>query len=114
MAEAVRRLVDRYGLSGFSGFDFLLSATGKATLLEVNPRVTPTAHLLVEGGDDGLVLTLFPPAPVSTDRSGAPLVGTLDVPAEAPWLAHRGEATAARDRHPLRRWGKELVATARR
>ncbi len=115
MADAARRLVARYRLSGFSGFDFLLSATGEATLLEVNPRVTPTAHLLVEDGDDdGRILTLFPPAPVSTDRSGAPLVGTLDVPVQAPWLARRGEATAARDRRTLRRWWKELVATVRR
>ncbi len=115
MADAARRLVARYGLSGFCGFDFLLEATGDATLLEVNPRVTPTAYLLVEAGhDDDRVITLFPPAPVSTDSSGDPLLGTIDVPARAPWLARRGEAIAARERRPLRRWWRGLIASARR
>ena len=49
MEETVRRLVNRYRLSGFCGFDFILTETGEAKLLEVNPRVTPTAHLLVDG-----------------------------------------------------------------
>src|SRR5213075_980492 len=48
MAEAARRLVGRYGLSGFCGFDFMITDAGDAQLLELNPRVTPTSHLLVE------------------------------------------------------------------
>ena len=53
------RLVDRYRLSGFCGFDFILTETGEPKLLEVNPRVTPTAHLLVDGClDSGRVVTL--------------------------------------------------------
>jgi thioesterase domain-containing protein len=59
MGETVRRLVDRYRLSGFCGFDFILTETGEAKLLEVNPRVTPTAHLLIDGClDTGRVVTL--------------------------------------------------------
>ena len=55
----MRRLVDRYRLSGFCGFDFILTEMGEAKLLEVNPRVTPTAHLLVDGClDSGRVVTL--------------------------------------------------------
>lgn len=59
MQETVRRLVDRYRLSGFCGFDFILTESGDAKLLEVNPRVTPTAHLLVDGRcDSGRIVTL--------------------------------------------------------
>src|SRR5262249_57797403 len=49
MAEAARRLVGRFGLSGFAGFDFILTESGEALLLELNPRATPTCYLLVEG-----------------------------------------------------------------
>lgn len=38
-------LVKRLKLSGFVGFDFVLDAAGKAWLIEMNPRVTPTTHL---------------------------------------------------------------------
>jgi thioesterase domain-containing protein len=59
MEETVRRLVNRYRLSGFCGFDFILTDLGEAKLLEVNPRVTPTAHLLVDGClDSGRIVTL--------------------------------------------------------
>ena len=72
MEETVRRLVDRYRLSGFCGFDFILTDMGEVRLLEVNPRVTPTAHLLVDGRcDSGRVVTLCPPAAVQIDESSA-------------------------------------------
>jgi thioesterase domain-containing protein len=72
MEETVRRLVDRYRLSGFCGFDFILTETGDARLLEVNPRVTPTAHLLVDGRcDNGRVVTLCPSEAVPIDGSAA-------------------------------------------
>ena len=59
MEETVGWLVDRYRLSGFCGFDFILTETGEPKLLEVNPRVIPTAHLLVDGClDSGRVFTL--------------------------------------------------------
>ena len=72
MEETVKRLVDRYRLSGFCGFDFILTEMGDARLLEVNPRVTPTAHLLVDGRcDSGRVVTLCPSAAAPMDGSAA-------------------------------------------
>jgi hypothetical protein len=110
MVESVRRLVERYGLSGFCGFDFVLTPTGEAKLLEVNPRVTPTAYLLVErADDDGRSITLFPPAPAPITGAGSPLLGAVDVPLYAPRLVARGEAAAARARRPLRRWWKRTT-----
>jgi predicted ATP-grasp superfamily ATP-dependent carboligase len=38
-------LAARLGLSGFCGYDFVIDPNGRAFLLEVNPRVTPTCHL---------------------------------------------------------------------
>jgi biotin carboxylase len=71
MEETVERLVDRYRLSGFCGFDFILTGMGEARLLEVNPRVTPTAHLLVDGRcDSGRVVTLCPSGAVPIEESG--------------------------------------------
>lgn len=47
--DAARRLVAALGLSGFIGFDFMLDpASGQAWLLEMNPRATPGAQLLLE------------------------------------------------------------------
>jgi thioesterase domain-containing protein len=74
MEETVRRLVDRYRLSGFCGFDFILTESGEAKLLEVNPRVTPTAHLLVEGRRDrGRIVTLCASKTGSAASSTTPL-----------------------------------------
>lgn len=50
MAHTVETLVGKLGLSGFCGFDFLLSGSGRAFLLELNPRATPVAHLPVADG----------------------------------------------------------------
>lgn len=53
MAEAAARLVRRLGLSGFCGFDFILEeGTGRAVLLELNPRATPSCHLAAGSGAD--------------------------------------------------------------
>lgn len=53
MSEAVRRLVQRLGLSGLWGVDFMLEASsGTAHLIEMNPRATPISHLLPRSGDD--------------------------------------------------------------
>ncbi len=53
MDEAVRRLVQRLGLSGLWGMDFVIeSATGAAFLIEVNPRATPITHLALGPGHD--------------------------------------------------------------
>ena len=61
MAETARQLIRRFGLSGFCGFDFIVTDSGDAQLLELNPRVTPTCHLLVEGVYlDNRIVALFP------------------------------------------------------
>jgi ATP-grasp domain len=44
-------LIERLGLSGFVGFDFMLDEDRNAFLLELNPRVTPIAHLPTSTGD---------------------------------------------------------------
>jgi hypothetical protein len=46
MSAAVEKIVRRLGLSGFAGFDFVIEdRTGKAFLIEINPRATQTCHL---------------------------------------------------------------------
>jgi hypothetical protein len=51
MSMAVKKMVERLKLSGLCGFDFIIPADGgDAQLLELNPRVTPTAHLVTADG----------------------------------------------------------------
>ncbi|MGH9685731.1 MAG: ATP-grasp domain-containing protein [Candidatus Acidiferrales bacterium] len=53
MSEAVYSMVERLGLSGMHGFDFMLEAdTGRAYLIEINPRVTQVGHLALGSGRD--------------------------------------------------------------
>jgi thioesterase domain-containing protein len=53
MSEAATVLVRRLGLSGLCGFDFILDdETGEAQLIEINPRATPTAHLIGARGEN--------------------------------------------------------------
>jgi glutathione synthase/RimK-type ligase-like ATP-grasp enzyme len=47
-------LVNELKLSGFIGFDFVLDRSDQAYLIEMNPRVTPTAYL---GGPQGVNLS---------------------------------------------------------
>jgi glutathione synthase/RimK-type ligase-like ATP-grasp enzyme len=47
MAEAV---VSHLGLSGFCGFDFMLTPSDEAYMLELNPRATPICHLGIADG----------------------------------------------------------------
>jgi thioesterase domain-containing protein len=91
MAEAARRLVGRFGLTGFCGFDFILTDTGEAALVEMNPRITPTSYLLVEGNyRRSRTIALFPP-----DLGlGSAVPAVLDVPVRAPALVQRGERMA--------------------
>jgi thioesterase domain-containing protein len=69
MALTVERLVDRLKLSGLCGFDFVLSAEdGTAQFVELNPRATPTCHLISADGKDllgALRNALLGSAPVS-------------------------------------------------
>jgi glutathione synthase/RimK-type ligase-like ATP-grasp enzyme len=53
MMEATGRLVERLGLSGFVGFDFMIHArSGQAYLLEMNGRPTPICHIAADGPTD--------------------------------------------------------------
>jgi hypothetical protein len=48
METAARRLVRRLGMSGFCGVDFVLEeGTGKAWMIELNPRATQLGHLAI-------------------------------------------------------------------
>ncbi len=101
MAEAARRLVERFGLSGFCGLDFMLTADDAAYLVEMNPRVTPTCHLLVEGTRyEGRALSLFPPE-VPAD--------VVDTPVRAHALVQLGEQMSARRGRALTRMGRRLT-----
>ena len=49
MAEATGHVVRCLGLSGFVGFDFILERTsGRAFLIEMNPRPTPICHFSLD------------------------------------------------------------------
>ena len=57
MATAAETIVKHLNLSGFVGFDFILDPVGRAWLLEMNPRLTPTSHLCE--GEHNLAAALF-------------------------------------------------------
>jgi hypothetical protein len=102
MAESARLLVSRFRLSGFCGFDFIVTDTAAAWLLELNPRVTPTAYLLVEGDRPaGRTITLFPAAASPFSDPHAGVAGVLDVPVRAPALVQHGDGMTARHHHPV-------------
>jgi hypothetical protein len=53
MLEAARQVASRLKLSGFFGFDFVEETdTGKAYLIEMNPRIAPPCHLRLGNGRD--------------------------------------------------------------
>jgi thioesterase domain-containing protein len=53
MRAAATAMVRRLGMSGLVGLDFVLeNGTGRAHLIEVNPRATPTSHLVSAEGID--------------------------------------------------------------
>lgn len=53
VANAVAKMVRRLNLSGVHGFDFMLEEqTGKAFLIEMNPRATQVGHLALGPGRD--------------------------------------------------------------
>ncbi len=97
MADAARHLVARYGLSGFCGFDFILTGDGEAHLLEMNPRVTPTCYLLVEGDyERNRLIALFPNELARDPDCAVAIRGALDVPVRAPLLVDHGAKSAQR------------------
>ncbi|MEV6965168.1 thioesterase domain-containing protein [Hamadaea sp. NPDC051192] len=101
LASAARVLVERFGLTGFCGFDFMITESGEAYLLEVNARVTPTCHLLVEGAAPaGRTLALFP--------ASAPDAEFVDVPCRVPALVQRGQTLVARKQRRSARLARRL------
>jgi hypothetical protein len=45
MQESAAAIIAALGYSGFASFDFMLDGSGRAHLIELNPRPTPIAHL---------------------------------------------------------------------
>jgi carbamoylphosphate synthase large subunit len=106
MAATAEAFVGRLGLSGFHGFDFMVTPDGGALMLEMNPRATPTCHLArsdelglaaallgAMGGDapevrlpaPGDTVALFP-VEWKRDRNSHYLQGWHDVPWDDPPL----------------------------
>jgi hypothetical protein len=53
MEQAAARMVERLGLSGLYGFDFMIEdETNAAYLIEMNPRATQSCHLTLGPGRD--------------------------------------------------------------
>ncbi len=50
MTYAAKSVVSALGLSGLCGLDFILDDDGRAHLIELNPRATPTSHLVAADG----------------------------------------------------------------
>ncbi len=133
MLATARAMVRRLGLTGLCGFDFVLEGdTERAYLVEVNPRATPTAHLVTADGVDLLASLRValgrpgPPARTCTYPNGlvalfpeemrrdpvSPFLTTAyhDVPTQSPELVAARDATqpvASLTRHT----GKSPVAT---
>jgi hypothetical protein len=73
MSEAVKKIVRRLDLSGFVGFDFVIeNHSGKAFLIEINPRVTQTCHLQL-GSERNLCAALC----ASVSASPVPRTGSV-------------------------------------
>ena len=109
MAEAARRIVRHFGLSGFCGLDFVIDADGTAWLIELNARITPTCHLLFDAPRPiGQVLALFP-----FEHGASAYADCVDVPVRAPLLAERGRRLLARQRHPVLRRMREWTRRRR-
>jgi thioesterase domain-containing protein len=114
LADNARRLATRLGLHGFCGFDFIINDCGDARLLELNPRITPTAHLLIENCyRPGQIIVLFPPGlagAIRVDAAEPPAAGAwaLDVPVRAPLLVECGERSVLRQNRPVTRMARRL------
>ena len=109
MTDTAIQLIRRFRLSGFYGFDFAVADCGNAQLLEFNPRVTPTCHLLVEGDcRPGRVVALFPFDQVRDLDPGVEVLDILDIPVRAPLLVERGRKLSARRDRPVPRAMRHL------
>jgi hypothetical protein len=76
MSTAAEKIARRLGLSGIHGLDFMLEIhTGKAHLIEINPRATQVGHLALGSGRDlpaalygAVTRNLIHEAPMITDK----------------------------------------------
>ena len=112
ISTAAETIVRRLKLSGLIGLDFILERdTGKAHLIEMNPRATQISHLLLAGGGDLLgrlgaaisgdplrqavpvtendVIALFPQEWLRDSTSGFLRTAFHDVPWDEPELLRR-------------------------
>ncbi len=122
ISHAARLLAKRLGLSGFCGLDFVLEeGSGKAVLIELNPRATQLGHLHLAGRGDlvGALLggkrlpaeeaigsetiAFFPQAVSLNARSAYLTSGFHDVPADQPGLYRELLRGAWPDRRPAAR-----------
>jgi ATP-grasp domain len=124
---AAQRLVERLGLTGFCGLDFMIeSSTGRFFLIEMNPRCTQLGHLALGKTYDlaGLifarltnqdsppprlaieneVVAFFPQTEVWTPQSSFLRTGYHDVPREDPSLLRE----LLLDPWPDRQWRARL------
>jgi glutathione synthase/RimK-type ligase-like ATP-grasp enzyme len=114
MSTIAERLVEKFRLSGFVGFDFMIDGKGQLWLLEMNHRATPSSriptttgkdlaaaiysqiagkavHSLAQGKTSNEIVVLFPqelmrdPKSAYLDSSGSHL---YDVPWHEPQLVH--------------------------
>ena len=137
MSLAIERMVDRLKLSGLCGFDFVLSAEdGSAQLIELNPRATPTCHLIAADGKDLLAalyaalqesrasnlrriprfepLALFPQEMIRDPNSPFLQTAYHDIPRQSPELVKLGYALRPKSTGSLFRGVRWLVMECRR
>jgi hypothetical protein len=124
MAQTVRGMAARLGLSGFHGFDFMLEKeTGQAALIEINSRCAPPCHINAGPGQDlvdafyrrwagtppretgpihpGPIIAYFPQAWVADPADPILETGAYDIPREDPQLIARIKELAMRDQRYL-------------
>jgi hypothetical protein len=131
MEDAATRLVRELRLSGFYGFDFVIEdGTGRAVLLEMNSRATPTCYLApnptadlcgalfsqlagtrqraVAGYEGHDVIALFPQELWRDPKSRHLRAAFHDVPWEEP------DFISAHARPPSPHWVRSLQSSAKR
>jgi len=134
MARAARLLVQELKLTGFYGLDFMLDGTGRALLIELNPRCTQLGHLVFPGheslagafsaawqgqlplapdpGVHGKSIAFFPQALASATSAvskSQEIAAYCDAPTDEPKLLQE----LIRAPWPQRRWLSRLYHLAR-
>jgi hypothetical protein len=117
LTDAALRFVSHLKVSGLLGFDFMISAAGKAYFLEINARATPACTLLTAGSTDLLgalfsattgrpprrrrpipteVVALFPNEIGRNEQSPYLRIAHHDIPADEPSLVAFGLRSVGR------------------